>query len=446
MHPGSRDWRPHSITMAMSETVTVWGGVVAIAVLMVLSALFSSSEIAMFSLARHKLDALVEERNPRAELVTRLREDPHRLLVTILVGNNVVNIAMTSVATALFVIYLPREQAVVATTVVISFLVLVFGESTPKSYAVEHPVPWALRVSGFLHATQRLLYPAVVFFDHLTRVVNRLTGGRSDIETSYMTRGEIEHIIRTGEEEGVIEQDERRMIESVFKLSNTITKEVMTPRLDIVAVPDTADLEEVLTTCIENDVTTVPVYSEVLDEIRGLADIKGVSRAIRKGGELEDVVKPTLFVPETKEIDELLKEMQERRIHMAIVIDEFGSTEGIVTVEDIVEEIVGEIFDIGEEVPIERLDDSTLLVKGDVNVDEVNEVLGVEIPEEAEFETVAGFIYNHIGRLVEEGEQLRHGGALLTVEEAYRTRILKVRVERVPSEEGEGDEETDGEG
>lgn len=413
----------------------------AIAILMVLSALFSSSEIAMFSLARHRLDALVEEGDPRAELVARLRENPHRLLVTILVGNNVVNIAMSSIATALFVVYLPREQAVVATTVVISFFVLVFGESAPKSYAVENSISWALRISRFLHATQRLLYPAVVFFDYLTRVVNRVTGGRADIETSYMTRGEIEHIIRTGEEEGVIEQDERRMIESVFKLSNTITKEVMTPRLDIVAVPDTADLNEVLDICIENDVTTVPVYNEVLDEIRGLADIKDVSRALREGEDLGDIVKPTLFVPETKEIDELLKEMQEQRIHMSVVIDEFGSTEGIVTVEDIVEEIVGEIFDIGEEAPILRVDDATLLVKGDVNVDEVNEALGVEIPEEAEFETVAGFIYNQIGRLVEEGEQLRHGDALLTIEDADRTRILKVRVERVETEDEEGEVE-----
>lgn len=424
----------------------MWAGVAAIAALMVLSAFFSSSEIAMFSLERHRIDALVEKGDRRARLVQQLRQNPHRLLVTILVGNNVVNIAMSSIATALFVLYLPPGQAVLATTVVISFLVLLLGESAPKSYAVEHAESWSLRVARWLKVSQQLTFPAVVFFDYLTRAVNRVTGGRSDIETTYVTKGEIENLLKTGEKEGVIETDERKMIESVFKLSNTITKEVMTPRLDMVSVEDTATLELALDTCIENDVTTVPVYHEVLDQVVGLVDIRDISRALRRGWSLDDIVTPTLHVPETKEIDELLKEMQEQRIHMAIVIDEFGSTEGLVTVEDIVEEIVGEIFDIGEEAPMVRLSEDALLVKGEVNIDEVNEELGVELPEEGEFETVAGFIYRHIGRLVDEGEELTHDDVRLRVVKTDRTRIMKVRVQRLETEEVEEEDSAEGNG
>ncbi|MFW5984531.1 MAG: CNNM domain-containing protein, partial [Halobacteria archaeon] len=186
----------------------VVAGVVAVFLLMLLSAFFSSSEIAMFSLERHRLESLAEGDQTNTATLKSLRENPHRLLVTILVGNNVVNIAMTSIATALFAIYVPGGWAVFLTTVIISVLVLVFGESAPKSYAVENTEEWALRIARPLQTSQYLMYPAVVFFDYLTRAVNRFTGGRSDIETSYVTKDEIEGLLRTGEEEGVIEADE----------------------------------------------------------------------------------------------------------------------------------------------------------------------------------------------------------------------------------------------
>jgi len=408
----------------------VLAGVATVGFLMVLSAFFSSSEIAMFSLERHRVDSLAEGKDPNAVALKKLRENPHRLLVTILVGNNVVNIAMTSIATALFAFYVADSVAVLLTTVVISFLVLILGESAPKSYAVENTESWALRISRPLLASQYLMYPAVVFFDYITRLVNKVTGGRSDIEASYVTRDEIEDLLRTGEEEGVIEEDEREMIQSVFRFTNTIAKEVMVPRLDMVSVSADSSLEEVLDACVENDVTRVPVYRNNLDNIVGIVDIRDIVPALDTDTTPEDIVEPTLHVPETKEIDDLLQELQEERIHLAIVIDEFGSTKGLVTVEDIVEEIVGEIFETEEEEPIERTDENTIIVKGEVNVDEVNEELGIELPEEGEFETVAGFIYNRMGRLVEEGETVRYENVAMTVEETENTRILRVRVEK----------------
>jgi len=220
------------------------------------------------------------------------------------------------------------------------------------------------------------------------------------------------------------------MIQSVFRFTNTIAKEVMVPRLDMVSVSADSSLEEVLDACVENDVTRVPVYRNNLDNIVGIVDIRDIVPALDTDTTPEDIVEPTLHVPETKEIDDLLQELQEERIHLAIVIDEFGSTKGLVTVEDIVEEIVGEIFETEEEEPIERTDENTIIVKGEVNVDEVNEELGIELPEEGEFETVAGFIYNRMGRLVEEGETISYENVAMTVEETENTRILRVRVEK----------------
>ncbi|XGI83382.1 hemolysin family protein [Halorutilales archaeon Cl-col2-1] len=410
-------------------------GVGAMVVLMVLSAFFSSSEIAMFSLERHKIESMEDSDDKRAAVLSELRSNPHRLLVTILVGNNVVNIAMSSIATVLFGIYFTNSGlAVTAATVVVSFFVLILGESAPKSYAVENAESWALRISRPLRLSQKVMFPAILFFDYLTRVVNKITGGRSDIETSYITRDEIKGILRTGERQGAIEEDERRMLQRVLNFRNTIAKEVMTPRLDIVAVDDETSLDEILEICIENHYTRLPVYHDTLDHIEGIVDLRDVLRARQTGETLDDIIQPTLHVPETKEIDELLTEMRVERIRLSVVIDEFGSTQGIVSIEDMVEEVVGEIFETQqEEPPIEEVDQNTLVVKGEVNIDEVNETLGVDLPEEGEFETVAGFIYNRMGRLVDDGETIDHDGVRLTIEETEGTRILRVRVEKTES-------------
>jgi CBS domain containing-hemolysin-like protein len=201
-------------------------GFLVIGVLILLSAFFSSSEIAMFSLANHRLEALVEEGRPGADLVKELKADPHRLLVTILVGNNLVNIAMSSFATGLLV-YLGANQgeAVAVATFGITAIVLLFGESAPKSYAVENTESWSLRIARPLKLSEYVLLPLIVTFDYLTRVVNTVTGGRSAIETSYVTRDEIQGMIETGEREGVIEEEEREMLQRIFRFNNTIAKE-----------------------------------------------------------------------------------------------------------------------------------------------------------------------------------------------------------------------------
>ncbi|MFW6382566.1 MAG: hemolysin family protein [Haloferacaceae archaeon] len=411
-------------------TVTVLGSL-AILVLLGLSAFYSSSEIAMFSLPRHRVDSLVEEGVPGAKTVQSLKNNPHRLLVTILVGNNIVNIAMSAIATTLFAYYLSEGQAVIATTLGITTLVLLFGETAPKSYAVEHTESWALRIARSLKYSEYVLLPLVVVFDYLTKTVNRITGGQSAIESSYITRDEIQDLIQTGEREGVIDEEEREMLDRIFRFNNTIAKEVMTPRLDMTAVPRSASVEEAIETCVHSDHERVPVYEGNLDNIIGIVTVRDLVREQRYSeGEpsLARVVKPTLHVPESKNADELLAEMQDNRLQMVIVIDEFGTTEGLITLEDMVEEIVGDILEGDEAEPVELVDEDEALVRGEVNIDEVNEALDLEIPEGEEFETFAGFIFNQVGRLVEESEEIEYDGITIRIEEVDNTRIMRARV------------------
>jgi CBS domain containing-hemolysin-like protein len=438
--------------LPINDTTVTVGGVVAIVLLIGLSAFFSSSEIAMFSLAKHRVDNMVEEGVPGAAAVKDLKEDPHRLLVTILVGNNIANIAMSSVATGLFALYLSQGQAVVAATFGITALVLLFGESAPKSYAVENTESWALRIARPLKLSEYVLFPLIVVFDYLTRVINRVTGGRSAIETTYVTRDEIQNMIQTGEREGVIEEDEREMLDRIFRFNNTIAKEVMTPRLDMTAVPKDATLDEAIETCVQSDHERVPVYDGNLDNVIGIVNIRDLVREKHYGegtARLTDIVQPTLHVPESKNVDELLQEIQNERMQMVVVIDEFGTTEGLITMEDMVEEIVGDILEGDEEEPFEFLDDGVCLVRGEVNIDEVNDVLDLDLPEGEEFETLAGFIFNRAGRLVEEGEEIEYDGVVIRIEQVDNTRIMKARITRPSGDEidsrGDVDDEPEAE-
>jgi CBS domain containing-hemolysin-like protein len=423
----------------LSQNAILALGLFTIVILMGLSAFFSSSEIAMFSLASHRVENLAEEGGRAGRTLEELKDDPHRLLVTILVGNNLVNIAMSSLATGLLAYFgFSQGASVAVATFLITALVLLFGESAPKSYAVENTESWALHISRPLKLAEKLLLPLIVTFDYLTRIVNKVTGGRSAIETSYVTRDEIQDMIETGEREGVIEEDEREMLQRIFRFNNTIVKEVMTPRLDMEAVPKTASPGEAIELCIQSAHTRMPVYEGSLDNVIGVVNLRDLVRDVNYGVDqelnLDEFIEPTLHVPESKNVDELLSEMRDNRMLMVIVIDEFGTTEGLVTMEDLTEEIVGEILEGGEEEPIEYLDDDSIIVKGEVNIENVNQALDVELPEGEEFETIAGFIFNRAGRLVEEGEVIEYDSVRIRVEQVENTRILKVRLQKLESE------------
>jgi CBS domain containing-hemolysin-like protein len=419
------------VGVELGQTGVTVVGIFLILMLLLGSGFFSSSEIAMFSLSPHQIDAMIEEGKRGAEAVKSLKEDPHRLLVTILVGNNMVNITMSSISTTIIGFYLDAGTAVLVSSFGITSMVLLFGESAPKSYAVENTELHSRRVARGLNIVEKVLWPLITLFYYLTTAVNKITGGDSSIEESYVSRDEIRNMIKTGEREGILDEEERQILQRTLRFTDATAKEVMTPRLDMAAISKDATVEEAIRECMQAGHARLPVYAGSLDNVIGVFDIRDLEDSDYDAFadlEVEDVVNPTLHVPESKNVDELLSEMRENRMHMVMVIDEFGATEGLITMEDVTEEIVGEILVDDEEHPIEFVDDAEVLVRGDVNIDEVNEAVNIDLPEGEEFETIAGFLFNRAGRLVEHGEAFEYENVSLRAEQVEDTRIQKVRV------------------
>lgn len=419
------------VGVELGQTAVTGIGIGIILFLLMGSGFFSSSEIAMFSLSAHQIDAMVEEGQRGARAIKALKEDPHRLLVTILVGNNLVNITMSSISTTIVGFYLDAGTAVLVSSFGITSIVLLFGESAPKSYAVDNTSSWARTVAPLLRIVGKILWPLITIFYYLTRMINRVTSGNTSIETSYISRDEIRNMIKTGEREGILDEDEREIIQRTLRFRETVVKEVMTPRLDMDAVAASATIEEGIQACMETGHGRLPVTEESLDQVVGIFDIRNLDRGVdftQDDRTVGDVATDTLRVPESKNVDELLTEMREKRLHMVIVVDEFGATEGLVTMEDILEEIVGEILVGDEDEPIELIDDAEVVVRGEVNIEEVNDVLDIDLPEGEEFETIAGFIFNRAGRLVDEGEEFEYDNVTLRAERVDDTRIRRARV------------------
>jgi CBS domain containing-hemolysin-like protein len=363
-----------------------------------------------------------------------------------------VNITMSSVSTTIVGFYFDPGTAVIVSSLGITSMVLIFGESAPKSYAVENTEVHARRVARGLKVVEKVLWPLITLFYYLTGIVNRITGGSSSIEESYVTREEIRNMIKSGEREGILDEEERQMLQRALRFTDATAKEVMTPRLDVSAIPADATVEEAIRECIQSGHARLPVYEGSLDSVTGIFDIRDL-RESDYGSfadlEVVDVVSPTLHVPESKNVDELLSEMRENRMHMAIVIDEFGATEGLITMEDMTEEIVGEILVGDEDHPVEFVDEDTVLVDGSVKIEDVNEALDIVLPEGEEFETIAGFIFNRAGRLVEQSEEFDYENVTLRAEQVENTRVQKARVtvdrdtDPVESESPVGESETD---
>ena len=429
--------------MALTTTLLGFGAIV---LLTAISGFFSSSELAVFSVARHRIDSLVAAETPGSDALAKLREDPHRFLVTALVSNNVANIAAASVATAVLVQYLTAEQAATGATVFTSFFVIIFGEIAPKSYAVANAERHALRVAKPIVVIQRVLRPILYVFEVATGAVNRVTGGESGFE-SYLSREEIQTIVLSGEETGVLATGEGAMIRSVLELEKTTTRSLMVPRTAMVAVPTTATLEEVVETCWQRGVTRVPVYGDTRDDIRGIADIRDVLRARAEGGSLSDAVDDAQFVPSSKPVDELLTEMQSQGHRMVIVVDEFGTVVGLATLEDAVEEVVGEIFDRDEADPVRVVDADTAVVNGWATVEYINDTLGIDLGTDGPFETIAGLVNFHTGRLAQEGDRVELGDVTVTVLDATERRIRRVRIDWLtPAEEPDDESAVGGDG
>jgi len=406
---------------------------VAVAGLLAASAFFSGSETSVFSLESHRVAAMVERGDSGAATLSRLREDPHRLLITILVGNNVVNIAIASVTTAVFVARFDAGVGTVAATLVVSVLVLLFGEIVPKSYAVGNAESVARRVAGPVTALGTLLSPVVTAFDAANEAIRRLVGGARDIERPYVTREDIAALVGAAEREGVVDAEERAFIDRVFRFDDVAVREVMVPRADVVAVEETATVATAVDRAAAERVSRLPVRRDG-EHVVGYVDLRDLVDA-DPDAPVSAFLLPVVHAYEGRDAADLLAELQARRVELAVVFDEFGALEGLVTVEDIIEELVGEVFDVGEPRAVSRVGPNRVSARGVADVDAVNDLLGTDLPQ-VEGGSLAALLSREFDGVPAVGESVVVAGVRLTVRSVEEHRVTRLLVERI-DESGE---------
>lgn len=411
---------------------------VGLAVLLWFSALFSGSETAFFSLS--KLD--LSEMTPGSR-VRRMMEEPERLLIAILLGNTLVNVAAGSLG-ALAALELSRvggypEGLTIALEVgVVTFVILVVGEIAPKMYAMQRNIEFARRGSGLLSMVMKVMRPVV---SGLEMLVCKLGGDPAGEVRPFVTAEELRTIVALSEERGTLEGDERDMIDSVMEFGATVVRELMVPRVDMECFDSTVTVGAATDGVKALGFARVPIYEGDIDHIVGILyakDLLKFDTETDRDRRITDILRPPFFTPESKNAGELLRELRRRRTHIAIVVDEYGGTAGLVTLEDIIEEIVGEIQDEHdqEETLLTIVDKSTLIADGMIRLDELAETMGLTFEGEG-IETLGGYLMDALGRIPSEGEKLERDGAEFTIEAVVEQRIKSVRVVRVGTDEPE---------
>ncbi len=398
----------------------------------IMSAYFSATETAFSSLNRVRMKSLAEKGNKRAALVLRLSENYDSLLSTILIGNNIVNITSTSVATVLFVRLLGEERGSSLSTLVMTIVVLIFGEVSPKSLAKEVPENFALFSAPILRVLVVILSPANFLFGQWKKLLSLIFKFSRE---SGITEEELLIMVEEAKQDGGIDEQEGTLIRSAIEFSDLTAEDVLTPRIDVAAVPADATQEEIADIFTETGFSRLPVYRENVDNIVGIIYQKDFYNQIyHTERKLEEIIRPALFIAMGKKVGQLLKELQQKKMHIAVVLDEFGGTAGIVTLEDILEELVGEIWDEHDKVvqEVEQISDGEYLVMGSANVEKLFERLGKE--REFDVLTVSGWVMEVAEKIPAAGEQFRFEDLEITVLEMDDKRVEKVRIVRTGEE------------
>jgi len=395
-------------------------------VLILLSGYFSSSETALFSISRTKAIHLAKEGGKTFRLIKRMKDDPHTLLATILIGNNLVNVAAAAFATAITIRAFPNYAVGIATGI-ITFLILVFGEVFPKSIATRNNILIAKLTIHPIFWLSLLFFPVIKFLYFIPWLTGRIQKSHS------ITEEELKTFVDEVENEGEIKEEEKELIHNIFEFDDTNASEIMTPRADmfVVAVDNDLDLEEI----IKSGFTRFPVIKGDTDHVLGIMHIKDLFMLLAKGVEKIDVrkiMRTPYFVPENKKLDSLLKQFKRTKNHMAIVVDEHGGVSGLITLEDALEEIVGEIADETdkEEPYIVRLKNQTWVVLGKTEIDDVNEQLGLDIPDTGSYDTFSGYILDKLGKIPKENDEIDLGQHTATVKQKDGNRIIKYIVKK----------------
>jgi len=416
--------------------------IIVLIICLILSAFFSGSEVALFSIDKKKVHEIRKEHALIGGYINLLIENPRRLLVTILLGNTIVNIAasITAVLIALDIarIYnISKEVALSIQIILLTIIILLIGEITPKLWANKYPVQFAKIVSIPLYWISVIFFPVAKILTDVLRIsTSKLKANK--LKTALHST-EISELADLSREKGTIEQDEQELIQGIVSFRSVTVREIMTPRVDIIAVPLNATFEELMKTITESGHSRIPLYGKSLDDIQGIIYAKDLlpylrNPELRKTLSLKKIAREALFVPETKHINDLLHDFQEKKLHLGIVVDEYGGTAGLISLEDILEEIVGDIRDEydKEESQIIKLSEYEYLVSGKLSIDELNDLLDFDFSSEnKDYDTVGGFILNQAGIIPSQGFHFTFNNYKFTVKEISNKRIRKVLIEKL---------------
>jgi len=406
--------------------------IIVLFILLLGSAFFSASETALMTLSKIRIRHMVEEEVPGAERISRLVDNSGKLLGAILVGNNVVNIGASALATAVL-IQIFGDKGVGLATVGMTILILIVGEITPKTLAAQYSEKVALTVAPAIALVIRIFGPITTVMVSITNVIIRLFGGKVNVRQPFITEEELRTMVNVGHEEGVLEGAEKKMIHNVFEFGDSRVKDVMTPRTDMVAIEVSTTYEEIISVFREEQFSRIPVYEDTPDHVVGILTVKDLILYTYQGNEAQfdiyQIMREPHFTYEFKPVAELLKELQHKRLGLAVVLDEYGGTAGIISMEDLVEEIVGEIRDEYDdhEQDIEVVRENEYILEGSTRIDELNELIGTHLESE-DFDSIGGYVLGLFGRLPETHERIEADGITFVVEEVDKNRIESLRI------------------
>lgn len=399
--------------------------------LIFMSAFFSGTETAFFSINKIRMRHLAENGDKKAYAVVKLLDSPSRLISTILIGNNIVNISASAIATSLAIDIFGNVGVGIATGTM-TILVLFFGEITPKTFATKNAELVAVKVVDTITLLSRLFSPIIRVFTWVNNYLLKVLGGTGE-ETPDITEEELRMLVTLGHEEGFIAESEREMIDSIFEFDDTVVREVMIPRIDMIAVDIKQDMEAFIKLIVEAGHSRIPVYKGTIDNIVGLLYVKDLLKYLARNSinlpEIKDIIRPAFYVPESRKLRDLMADLRREKVHMAIVVDEYGGTAGLITFEDLIEEIIGDIQDEydKEERLWEWLEDGSFRFDARTSIYDLNEALDASFSDQ-EFDTVGGMILHNLGQIPNEGQKLSIDGFNVLVEKKVARRITKVRI------------------
>jgi CBS domain containing-hemolysin-like protein len=414
--------------------VDLWVEITALAVLIGLSGFFSGLEVALVGVRKSKVVQLFNEGKKGSKALHKLKMNPSWMMSSVNLGNNLVNVGASALATSL-AIRLFGDDGLGIAVGVMTFLILVFGEITPKTYCNANSTKIALRYAPILLVFSYVFYPIVKFFEIITRAVVKMTGSSST--PPPITEEEIKGVIDQGLEEKALEKDEMELVHGALKFDDTVIRSVMTPRTKMFTLNAKMLLFEALPQINQRGHSRIPIYGDTSDDIIGFIHVRDVLKELEKDNKmtsLEKIAREPVFASQEKMVSGLLKEMKGRKTHMAIVVDEHGGVEGLVTLEDLLEEIVGEIedeTDLTRQAGFERIDQDTIITNGDIEIDRINEIFKTKVPEGDDYASLNGLLHERLQDIPQEGDKVEVDELRIIVEKVSKNIPKKIRIEKI---------------